>query len=406
MKNERLNPHYALLPENYLFSQLAQKIAAYQEKHPDRTIIRLGIGDVTAPLVPAVIEAMRRAVEEMASAATFRGYGPEPGYAFLREAIAAGEYAARGIEISPDEIFVSDGSKCDVANFQELFSSDCRVAVPDPVYPVYLDSNVMAGRGGACGADGRHEGIAYLPCGAENDFQPEPPPDGIDLIYLCSPNNPTGTVLSRRTLERFVEHARRTGALILFDAAYADYIQDDALVRSIYEIPGAKSCSVEFHSFSKSAGFTGVRCAFTTIPRELEPLRRMWLRRQSTKFNGVSYITQRAAEAVYSEAGRRETREVIQGYMRNAATIREGLQHCGCTVFGGEHAPYIWWKLPKGIASFDFFDRLLERCAVAGTPGSGFGPGGEGYFRLTAFGGPRATAEAIRRIAESGISGA
>ena len=403
MNSDMLNRNYALLPESYLFSQIARRIAAFQEQHPEREIVRLGIGDVTAPLVPAVIEAMHRAVDEMGSRESFRGYGPEPGYEFLRKAIAAGEYAARGIDISPDEIFVSDGSKCDVANIQELFSTDCRIAIPDPVYPVYLDSNVMAGRGGKPDDDGRYSKVAYMECNAENGFQPDLPPTGTSLIYLCSPNNPTGTVLSRETLEKLVGFALETGAVILFDAAYADYIRDDALVHTIYEIPGAKRCAVEFHSFSKSAGFTGVRCAFTVVPREMEELRRMWLRRQSTKFNGVNYIVQRAAEAVYSDAGRAQTRTVIDGYMRNAELLRNGLRQCGHTVYGGEHAPYLWWKLPVGIRSFDFFDTLLEKCAVVGTPGSGFGPGGEGYFRLTAFGDPAKSAEAIRRIAEMSI---
>ena len=400
MKTELLNENYGLLPESYLFSQIARKIAASREKHPEREIIRLGIGDVTRPLVPAVIEAMHRAVDEMARAETFRGYGPEQGYAFLREAIAAAEYASRAIDISADEIFVSDGSKCDVANIQELFSADCRVAIPDPVYPVYLDSNVMAGRGGRPGPDGRYAKVAYMPCTAENGFQPDLPPADAKLIYLCSPNNPTGTVLTRATLEKLVDFSLANDAVILFDAAYADYIRDPSLVRSIYEIPGAKKCAIEFHSFSKSAGFTGVRCAFTVIPREMEELRRMWLRRQTTKFNGVNYIVQRAAEAVYTPAGREQTRKVISGYMRNAEVIRKGLMESGYTVFGGEHAPYIWWQLPDKIGSFDFFDFLLEKCAVAGTPGSGFGPGGEGFFRLTAFGDPEKTREAVRRIAE------
>ena len=400
MNSDLLNGNYALLPESYLFSEIARKIVSFQEKHPEKEIIRLGIGDVTRPLVPAVIGAMHRAVDEMADSATFRGYGPEPGYAFLREVIAAGEYASRGIDITPDEIFVSDGSKCDVANIQELFSTDCSVAIPDPVYPVYLDSNVMAGRGGKLLPGGRYSRIFYMTCGEKNDFQPELPPRGTSLIYLCSPNNPTGTVLSRATLEKLVAFALETGAVILFDAAYADYIRDEGLVHSVYEIPGAKKCAVEFHSFSKSAGFTGVRCAFTVIPREMENLRRMWLRRQSTKFNGVSYIVQRAAEAVYSQEGREQCRAVIDGYMRNAEVIREGLRKCGCTVYGGEHAPYIWWRLPEGVKSQAFFDFLLEKCAVVGTPGSGFGPGGEGFFRLTAFGDPEKTREAIGRIAE------
>jgi len=400
MNSDLLNGNYALLPESYLFSEIARKIGSFQEKRPEKEIIRLGIGDVTRPLVPAVIEAMHRAVDEMADPATFRGYGPEPGYAFLREAVAAGEYASRGISISADEIFVSDGSKCDVANIQELFSSDCTVAIPDPVYPVYLDSNVMAGRGGKLLPGGKYSRIFYMTCGEENDFQPELPPRGTALIYLCSPNNPTGTVLSRATLEKLVAFALETGAVILFDAAYADYIRDEKLVRSVYEIPGAKKCAVEFHSFSKSAGFTGVRCAFTVIPREMEELRRMWLRRQSTKFNGVNYIVQRAAEAVYSPEGRRQCRAVIDGYMSNAEVIRAGLRNCGYTVYGGENAPYIWWRLPVGVRSQAFFDFLLEKCAVVGTPGSGFGPGGEGFFRLTAFGDPAKTREAIGRIAE------
>ena len=400
MNEKILNPYYGELPESYLFSTIARKIAAYKERNPGTEVISLGIGDVTSPLIPAVIEAMHKATDEMAQKTTFRGYGPEQGYGFLREAVVRGEYAPRKVDISPDEIFISDGSKCDVANFQELFSSDCRIAIPDPVYPVYLDSNVMAGRGGAPGADGRYTKVAYMECNAENGFQPDLPPPGTSLIYLCSPNNPTGTVLSRETLEKLVGFALDTGAVILFDAAYADYICDDALVHTIYEIPGAKRCAVEFHSFSKSAGFTGVRCAFTVIPREMETLRKMWLRRQSTKFNGVNYIVQRAAEAVYSEAGRAQTRAVIDGYMRNAEVLRNGLRKCGYTVYGGEHAPYLWWRLPAGIRSFDFFDTLLETCAVVGTPGSGFGPGGEGYFRLTAFGDPAKSAEAIRRIAE------
>lgn len=402
MNSELLNKNYRLLPETYLFSRIARRIAAFQERHPEREVIRLGIGDVTCPLVPEVIKAMHRAVDEMAVRESFRGYGPEPGYEFLRRKIAECEYVSRGIDISPDDIFVSDGSKCDLANIQELFAADCRVAIPDPVYPVYLDSNVMAGRGGGLRPDGRHENIFYMPCNEANGFQPEPPPPGTAMIYLCSPNNPTGTVLSRETLERMVDFALDTGAVILFDAAYADYIRDDGLVHSIYEIPGAKKCAVEFHSFSKSAGFTGVRCAFTVIPGEMPELRKMWLRRQSTKFNGVNYIVQRAAEAVYSEAGRAQTRAVIAGYMRNAGTILTGLKKCGCRVFGGEHAPYIWWRLPDGVDSFEFFDFLLEECAVVGTPGSGFGPGGEGFFRLTAFGDPEKTAEAIRRI--SGIN--
>ncbi len=389
MNEKILNPYYGELPESYLFSTIAKKIAAYKERNPGTEVISLGIGDVTSPLIPAVIEAMHKATDEMASKATFRGYGPEQGYGFLREAVVRGEYAPRKVDISPDEIFISDGSKCDVANFQELFSSDCRISIPDPVYPVYLDSNIMAGR---------KKNITFLPATAENDFQPELPEGVVDVIYLCSPNNPTGTVLSKETLTRFVEYALKNGALILFDAAYSAYIRDAALVHSIYEIPGAKECAVEFRSFSKTAGFTGVRCAVTAVPKELGKLRTMWLRRQTTKFNGVNYIVQRGAEAVYSESGIVQTKQVIDTYMANAARIRTSLEQCGFTVCGGAHAPYIWWKLEGWSNSFDFFDRLLETCAVAGTPGSGFGRCGEGFFRLTAFGDPERTKTALERI--------
>jgi len=389
MNEKILNPYYGELPESYLFSTIAKKIAAYKERNPGSEVISLGIGDVTSPLIPAVIEAMHKATDEMASKATFRGYGPEQGYGFLREAVVRGEYAPRKVDISPDEIFISDGSKCDVANFQELFSADCRIAIPDPVYPVYLDSNIMAGR---------KKNIIFLPATAENDFQPELPEGVVDVIYLCSPNNPTGTVLSKETLTRFVEYALKNGALILFDAAYSAYIRDAALVHSIYEIPGAKACAVEFRSFSKTAGFTGVRCAVTAVPKELGKLRTMWLRRQTTKFNGVNYIVQRGAEAVYSESGIVQTKQVIDTYMANAARIRTALAECGFTVCGGAHAPYIWWKLEGWNNSFEFFDRLLETCAVAGTPGSGFGRCGEGFFRLTAFGDPERTKTALERI--------
>ena len=389
MNEKILNPFYGELPESYLFSTIAKKIAAYKERNPESAVISLGIGDVTSPLIPAVIEAMHKATDEMAQKATFRGYGPEQGYGFLREAVVRGEYAPRKVDISPDEIFISDGSKCDVANFQELFSSDCRIAIPDPVYPVYLDSNIMAGR---------KKNVTFLPATAENDFQPELPETCADVIYLCSPNNPTGTVLSKETLTRFVEYALKNGALILFDAAYSAYIRDDALIHSIYEIPGAKACAVEFRSFSKTAGFTGVRCAVTAVPKELGRLRTMWLRRQTTKFNGVNYIVQRGAEAVYSESGAAQTKQVIDTYMANAERIRTALEQCGFTVCGGAHAPYIWWKLEGWKNSFEFFDRLLESCAVAGTPGSGFGRCGEGFFRLTAFGDPERTKTALERI--------
>lgn len=399
MNEKILNPYYSRLPESYLFSTIAARIAQYRDTHPSARIIRLGIGDVTRPLVPAVVEAMHAATDEMAKKASFRGYGPEQGYAFLREAVVRGEYASRNVDVSPDEVFISDGSKCDVANFQELFSSDCRIAIPDPVYPVYLDSNVMAGRSGNVAPDGHFDGVVYLAADADNDFQPSVPDVPAEIIYLCSPNNPTGTVLTRATLEKFVEYALAHGSVILFDAAYSAYIRDEGLPHSIYEIPGAKKCAVEFRSFSKTAGFTGVRCACTVVPHEMPELHAMWLRRQTTKFNGVNYIVQRGAEAVYSEAGNRQIREVVAGYMANAAKIRAKLAECGHTVYGGEHAPYIWWKLAGGEKSFDFFDRLLETCEVVGTPGSGFGPRGEGYFRLTAFGDPEETELALLRIA-------
>ncbi len=395
-----LNHNFDKLPGNYLFSAIAGKIADYKATHPDSDIIRLGIGDVTRPLAPTVIAAMHRAVDELSDASTFRGYGPEQGYDFLRDAIISGEYAARGISLDRDEIFVSDGSKCDVANIQELFSTSCRFAIGDPVYPVYLDSNVMAGRTGELQPDGRFSGVVYLPSTADNHFVPEFPEQPVNLIYLCSPNNPTGVALTREQLTAWVDYARDTNALILFDSAYSAYISEPECPGSIYEIPGAKEVAIEFKSFSKTAGFTGVRCAFTVVPKALEKLNAMWNRRQCTKFNGVSYIVQRGAEAVYSESGRREINATIDYYMGNARIIREELSRAGFSVYGGVNAPYIWWKLPDGVASFDFFDRLLSRCEVVGTPGAGFGPHGEGYFRLTAFGERGQTIAAVRRITE------
>ena len=343
---------------------------------------------------------MHKAVDEMAEKGTFRGYGPEQGYDFLRQAIVAGEYTSRGIEMDPEDIFVSDGSKCDVANIQELFTENVKVAIPDPVYPVYLDSNVMAGRAGVLQDDGHFSKVAYLASTAENNFQPDLPKNPVQMIYLCCPNNPTGTVLSRETLQKFVDYANENGAIILFDGAYNCYIQNESLPHSIFEIPGARTCAIEFRSFSKTAGFTGVRCAYTVIPHELSKLHSMWNRRQCTKFNGVSYVTQRAAEAIYSPVGWQQTKAVIAGYMKTAGVIRKELAAAGYTVFGGEHAPYIWWKIEGGEKSFDFFDRLLATCEVVGTPGSGFGPCGEGYFRLTAFGDYARTCEALRRIRE------
>ena len=402
-----INSNYLKLPGSYLFAGIKRRVDAYRAAHPDAKIISLGIGDVTRPLVPAVIEAMHAAVDEMADASTFRGYGPEQGYDFLIDAIIRGEYTARGIEIDRDEVFVSDGSKCDVGNIQEIFSADARVAIGDPVYPVYLDSNVMAGRTGEFGPDGRFAGITYLAGTEENGFSPEPPKERVDLVYLCSPNNPTGTVLDRAALTRWVEYAREKEAVILFDSAYSAYIRDPELPRTIYEIPGARETAIEFKSFSKTAGFTGVRCAFTVVPKELlrpdadgvlRSLNALWLRRQCTKFNGVSYVVQRGAEAACSEEGSRQIREVIDYYMENARIIREGLEAAGYQVFGGQNAPYLWWKLPEKLDSMRFSDTLLERCQVVGTPGVGFGPCGEGYFRLTAFGDRERTREAVERI--------
>ncbi|MCF0215432.1 MAG: LL-diaminopimelate aminotransferase [Fibrobacteraceae bacterium] len=405
MNEQILNPYYDRLPGSYLFSTIAKKIKEYQASHEDADIIRLGIGDVTTPLIPQVISAMHKAVDEMALKDSFRGYGPEQGYDFLREAIVRGEYIPRGVNLDPGDVFVSDGSKCDVANIQELFAEGVKIAIPDPVYPVYLDSNVMAGRTGVIDSIGHFTEVTYLSSTAENNFQPDLPKNPVQLIYLCSPNNPTGTVLSRETLQKFVDYANANGALILFDGAYNCYIQDENLPHSIYEIEGAENCAIEFRSFSKTAGFTGIRCAYTVVPHQLQKIHAMWNRRQCTKFNGVSYVTQRAAEAIYTAAGWQETQNVISGYMKTAALIRNELTACGYTVFGGEHAPYIWWKLPKlanGVQekSFDFFDRLLSTCEVVGTPGSGFGPCGEGYFRLTAFGDHEQTKVALQRIKE------
>jgi len=403
----RVNDHYLKLRSSYLFTEIARRVKAFQDEHPDARIIRLGIGDVTRPLVPAVIRALHAAVDEMAQPATFRGYGPEPGYEFLAELIAKHDYAARGVHVELDEIFVSDGGKSDSANIQEIFAPDCVVAVTDPVYPVYLDSNVMAGRAGHPDASGHYAGLVYLPCTAENGFEPQLPDRHADLIYLCYPNNPTGAVMSRAALRRWVEWARAEGAVLLYDAAYEAYIRDPDVPRSIFEVEGAREVAIEFRSFSKTAGFTGTRCAFTVVPKEAlggaangDPvsLNALWLRRQSTKFNGVPYIVQRAAAAVYSPDGQREVRGLIDDYMENARLIREGLEAAGLTVYGGENAPYIWVKTPAGLTSWDFFDKLLREANVVGTPGSGFGPSGEGYFRLTAFGRRAETQEAVERI--------
>ena len=403
----RINEHYAKLPASYLFPEIGRRVRAYQAAHPDAKVIRLGIGDVTEPLAPAIVAAMHGAVDEMGHRETFRGYGPEQGYDFLVEAIRKTDYASRGVEIAADEIFVSDGSKCDSSNIQEIFALAARVAVTDPVYPVYVDSNVMAGRTGPSGADGRYPGLVYLVGNEANGFQPEPPPEAVDVVYLCSPNNPTGTVATRPQLERWVAWARKHDAVILFDAAYESYIADPALPRSIYEIEGAKECAIELRSFSKRAGFTGVRCAFMVVPKGVtgtDPagkrisLNALWARRHTTKFNGASYVVQRGAAAAYSAEGLAQTQEQISFYLENACLLREGLTAAGFTMFGGIHAPYLWIRTTEGASSWEFFDRLLNESQIVGTPGAGFGPGGEGYFRLSAFNSRANIEEAISRI--------
>jgi LL-diaminopimelate aminotransferase len=404
----RINDSFQRLKAGYLFPEIGRRVRAFAEANKNAQIIRLGIGDVTEPLVPAIVEAMHKATDEMGQRASFRGYGPEQGYDFLLEAIQQHDYAARGVEIGLDEIFVSDGSKCDSGNVQELFGSDAVVAVTDPVYPVYVDSNVMAGRAGSVGADGRYENLVYLPATEDNGFMPAPPSrGGIDFVYLCSPNNPTGAVASRPQLEAWVAWAKRENAIIVFDAAYEGYIQDPALPRSIYEIPGAKDVAIEMRSFSKRAGFTGTRCAFMVVPKNLVgltgsgekvSLNAMWSRRHSTKFNGVSYVVQRGAAAVYSKEGLAQTGAQIAFYMENARLLREGLGKAGFSVFGGQHAPYIWLATPGGQSSWDFFDRMLREANLVGTPGAGFGPAGEGYFRLSAFNSRANVEEAIARV--------
>lgn len=384
----KINEHYTALSSNYLFADIAKKVQAFKAENPDANIISLGIGDVTQPLAPAVVKALHTAADEMAAAASFRGYGPERGYDFLRNAIVENDFRQRGIEIDADEVFVSDGAKSDTGNFQELLSADCVVAVTDPVYPVYVDSNVMAGR---------H--IFKLPCTAENGFVPELPKEHVDVIYLCYPNNPTGTTLTREQLKVWVDYALQHDALILYDAAYEAFIQSSDVPHSIYEVEGAKECAVEFHSFSKTAGFTGVRCGYTVVPKTLPvPLNQMWSRRQCTKFNGTSYLSQRAAEAIYSEEGKTQIRQTIGYYMDNARHMRSALQSLGFTVYGGEDAPYLWVKTPDGVSSWDFFDKMLRSAHVVCTPGAGFGLSGEGYVRLTAFGNHEQTIEALERI--------
>ena len=403
-----INENFLNLQDSYLFSTVAKKVAEFQKNNPDKKVIKLGIGDVTKPIVPAVIEAMHKATDELATAETFRGYGPEQGYDFLRNAIMENDFKGLGIEA--DEIFVSDGAKCDCGNIVDIFCRKNKVAITDPVYPVYLDTNVMSGRSGIYNKEnGMYENIVYMPVTKENGFVPELPKEPVDMIYLCFPNNPTGTVLKKEELKKFVDYAKENKAIILFDAAYEIFITEEDIPHSIYEIEGAKDVAIEFRSFSKTAGFTGVRCAYAVVPKtvfgytkdgEKVSLNKLWNRRMTTKFNGVSYVVQRAAEATYSEEGRKQILENIKYYQDNAKIIKDGLQEAGFEVFGGVNSPYIWLKTPNNMKSWDFFDKLLEEANVVGTPGSGFGPSGEGYFRLTAFGTQENSIEAIKRIKE------
>ncbi len=399
----KINDNYLKLPGSYLFSNIAKKVAAFSEANPDKKIIRLGIGDVTQPLAPAIIDTLHSAVDEMGKAETFRGYAPDLGYEFLRSAIAKNDYADRGCDIAADEIFISDGAKCDSGNIQEIFSVDNKIAVCDPVYPVYVDTNVMAGRTGTYDAKTETwSDVIYMPCTAKNHFVPELPKETPDVIYLCFPNNPTGTTITKEQLQVWVDYANRVGAVIIFDAAYEAYISEEDVPHSIYECEGARTCAIELRSFSKNAGFTGTRLGFTVIPKDLKcgdvALHSLWARRHGTKYNGAPYIIQRAGEAVYSEAGKAQLKEQVAYYMKNARTISEGLKHAGYEVYGGVNAPYIWLKAPDAMTSWEFFDYLLEKANVVGTPGSGFGPSGEGYFRLTAFGSYENTLAAIERI--------
>jgi len=403
-----MNENYLKLPGSYLFSEIARRVAQFKSENPDADIIRLGIGDVTRPLPPAVIEAMKKAVDEMGSAETFRGYGPEQGYDFLIEKIIENDYKPRGVDLSLDEVYISDGAKSDTSNFQEIFGTGNIMAVTDPVYPVYVDSNVMAGRTGSFNEEKRqYESIVYLPCTEENRMKPAFPSTHVDMIYLCFPNNPTGMTLNKEELKQWVNYARENKSIILYDSAYEAYISEEEVPRTIFEIEGAREVAVEFRSFSKTAGFTGTRCAYTVIPKEVmvydsegksHSLNKLWLRRQTTKFNGVSYPVQAAAAAIYTEEGKKQVKETIDYYMENARIIREGLTKAGYEIFGGINAPYIWMKTPKNMGSWEFFDKLMNEANVVGTPGAGFGANGEGYFRLTAFGTRENTEKAIERI--------
>ncbi|MEG1473347.1 MAG: LL-diaminopimelate aminotransferase [Christensenella sp.] len=409
----KVNDNFTRLQGSYLFSEIAHRLSDYTAAHPDEEIIRLGIGDVTRPLAPAVLRAIESATTEMADAKTFMGYGPEQGYEFLRSAICEHDYAARGVKLGLDEIFVSDGSKCDTGNMQELLSADCKIGVTDPVYPVYVDTNVMAGRSGEFdSASGKYTNITYIPTTAENGFVPALPKEKVDVMYLCSPNNPTGTAMTKNELKVWVDWANETGALILFDGAYEHFITDENVPHSIYEIDGAKTCAIEFRSFSKTAGFTGTRCAYTIVPKELMGqgangekvnVNAMWLRRHTTKFNGVSYIVQRGAAAIYTAEGKEQINETIGGYLQNAQIISDGLAKIGIAAYGGKNSPYVWLKTPNNMKSWEFFDKLLNEAHVVGTPGSGFGSAGEGYFRLTAFNTKENTEKAIARLAQLNV---
>ena len=403
----QINENYLKLKAGYLFPEIARRVKEFTQAHPDLNVIRLGIGDVTRPLAPAVIQAFHQGVEDLARTESFHGYGPEQGYGWLINVIMEKAYAPLGVTLRPTEVFISDGSKCDTANILDIFDISNKVAICDPVYPVYNDTNVMVGRSGEADARGYYEGIVYMPCTEENDFTPAFPHEKVDLIYLCYPNNPTGTVATKEQLKRWVDYAIENKSIILFDAAYEAFITERDIPHSIYEIDGAKQCAIEFRSFSKTAGFTGVRCGLTVVPEELTArsrqgndvsLNKLWNRRQSTKFNGVSYPVQKAAAAVYSDEGWEQTRDIITFYLENARIIKQGLEAAAITCYGGVNAPYIWLKTPQGIGSWDFFDRLLDECNVVGTPGSGFGPSGEGYFRLSAFGSRSNVEAAVKRI--------
>ena len=404
-----INDNYLKLKAGYLFPEIARRVNAFAAANPDAPIIKLGIGDVTEPLPEACRTAMIKAVEDMGDRATFKGYGPEQGYLWLRQKIVAHDYQARGCQIEAAEIFVSDGSKCDTGNILDIFGENNTIAVTDPVYPVYVDTNVMAGHTGPANQAGEYEGLTYLPMTAENHFTPDLPAQKVDLLYLCFPNNPTGATVTKSDLKKWVDYARENGSIILFDAAYEAFITDPTLPHSIYEIDGARECAIEFRSFSKNAGFTGARCALTVVPMTLTAkdadgseveLHKLWNRRQSTKFNGVSYIVQRGAEAVYSEAGQAQIKGLVSFYLENAKIIREHLTAAGITVYGGVNAPYVWVKTPKGLSSWEFFDQLLQTTNVVGTPGSGFGAAGEGYFRISAFNSRENVEEAMQRITE------